>query len=404
MTVVAGAGSNRTRRPKDRKEQIARVSAEAFSKFGYHAVSMEDIAARVGVSAASLYRHYSGKYELFREAVLTLGLELVAATDFLDETVADPGAAWDRAVRALIDAAIKNRASGGLYRWEARYLDEADQLALNAQIKLVNRRLQRPLLALRPALTSRDRWKLSAAVLSVIGSVTDHRARLGGKDIRATLGAIAAALRDTELPVAGDLSQAAPILGAVGSAAGEYESILREAMLLFNDNGYAETAMEDIAVAAGISTSGIYRFFSGKAAILAAAYHRAADRVSGDVSTILATTSDPGQAVDRLIDAYVRRSFDHPELASVYYADRRNVPVEDQVVLHNIQCSTVEAWVRQVVATRPALDAVQARFAVHAAFALVVDLGRLVHYDRTEESQALVRHLMRVTLLETQPV
>jgi hypothetical protein len=60
--------------------------------------------------------------------------------------------------------------------------------------------------------------------------------------------------------------------------------------------------------------------------------------------------------------------------------------------------------VRQVIATRPALDAAQARFAVHAAFALVVDMGRLVHYDRTEESQAVVRHLMRVTLLETQPV
>jgi AcrR family transcriptional regulator len=403
MTVVAGAGSNRTRRPKDRKEQIARVSAEAFSKFGYHSVSMEDIAARVGVSAASLYRHYSGKYELFRDAVLTLGHELVTSTDFLDESDvrADPEAAWDRAVRALIDTAIKNRASGGLYRWEARYLDEPDQLALNAQIKLVNRRLQRPLSVLRPGLPSRDRWRLSAAVLSAIGSITDHRARLGGEDIRATLGAIAAALRDTELPVTDDSAQAAPVGSAVGSAAGEYESILREAMQLFSDNGYAETAMEDIASAAGISTSGIYRFFSGKAAILAAAYHRAADRVSSDVATILAMTADSGLAVNGLIDAYVRRSFDHPELAYVYYADRRNVPAEDQVVLHNIQCSTVEAWVRQVVATRPALDAARARFAVHAAFALVVDIGRLLHYDRTEASQALVRHLMRVTLLET---
>jgi AcrR family transcriptional regulator len=40
------------RRPKDRKQQIARASAEAFSELGYHAVSMEDIASRVGVTAA----------------------------------------------------------------------------------------------------------------------------------------------------------------------------------------------------------------------------------------------------------------------------------------------------------------------------------------------------------------
>ena len=35
------------RRPKDRKAQIARASTDAFGSQGYHAVSMEDIAARV---------------------------------------------------------------------------------------------------------------------------------------------------------------------------------------------------------------------------------------------------------------------------------------------------------------------------------------------------------------------
>ncbi|MGZ6779627.1 MAG: TetR/AcrR family transcriptional regulator, partial [Mycobacterium sp.] len=49
------------RRPKDRKAQIARASAEAFSALGYHAVSMESIASRVGISATALYRHYPGK-------------------------------------------------------------------------------------------------------------------------------------------------------------------------------------------------------------------------------------------------------------------------------------------------------------------------------------------------------
>jgi AcrR family transcriptional regulator len=361
---------------------------------------MEDIAARVGVSAASLYRHHAGKYELFRDAVLGLGHQLVLVTGFLDAAHADPAATWERAARALTDTAIKYRTSGGLYRWEARYLDDADQFALNAQIKVVNRRLQRPLAVLRPTLGSRDRWRLSAAVLSVVGSITDHRARLGNEDIRATVSAIARALRDTELPADDDAALLGARPGPVGSAAGEYESILREAMLLFNEYGYAETGMEDIAAAAGVPTSGIYRFFSGKAAILATAYHRAADRVSGDLSAILATTSDPRRAVGSLIDAYVRRSFDNPELAYVYYAERLNVAADDQVALHNIQRSTVEAWVRQVVAAQPALTPARARFAVHAAFSLVVDMGRFVHYDQNEASQGLIRHLMRVTLLE----
>lgn len=60
------------RRPKDRKVQIARAATDAFSELGYHAVSMENIAARVGISAAALYRHSQGKYDLFREVFLAL--------------------------------------------------------------------------------------------------------------------------------------------------------------------------------------------------------------------------------------------------------------------------------------------------------------------------------------------
>jgi len=51
------------RRPKDRKAQIAKASAEAFSAQGYHAVSMEDIADRVGITPTALYRHLPSKYD-----------------------------------------------------------------------------------------------------------------------------------------------------------------------------------------------------------------------------------------------------------------------------------------------------------------------------------------------------
>jgi AcrR family transcriptional regulator len=56
-------------------------------------------------------------------------------------------------------------------------------------------------------------------------------------------------------------------------------------------------------------TSSLYEYFSGKSAILAAIYRRAADRVSGDASTILAANEEPAEAVTQLVDAYVDRSF-----------------------------------------------------------------------------------------------
>ena len=70
------------RRPKDRKAQIARASADAFSAQGYHAVSMEDIASRVGISSSALYRHSPSKYDLFRDTMLSLSAQLVEATAF----------------------------------------------------------------------------------------------------------------------------------------------------------------------------------------------------------------------------------------------------------------------------------------------------------------------------------
>lgn len=118
MTTSPELRRERRRRPKNRKEQSARVSADAFSELGYHGLSMEEIAGRVGVTAASLYRHYACKYDLFRVAVLGLGQQLVECTSFVDDdhdaADAQPGQTWDRLVRQLIDTALRNRTSGGL--------------------------------------------------------------------------------------------------------------------------------------------------------------------------------------------------------------------------------------------------------------------------------------------------
>ena len=196
------------RRPKDRKAQIASVAAEAFSEQGYHAVSMDDIAHRVGVSAAALYRHSPSKYDLFRDAVLALGQQLVDCTEPPEpDSEPDPAAALRRLTAAIVDTAIANRGSGGLYRWEGRYLNESDQQLLAVQIETVNRRLQEPLSQLRPDLTSRQRWTLSSAALSVIGSVTDHRSPLPTAELRVTLNGFAAAVFAAEFPAGAPVTE-----------------------------------------------------------------------------------------------------------------------------------------------------------------------------------------------------
>ena len=402
MTPASGSSANPVkRRPRDRKAQIARAAADAFSELGYHAVSMENIATRVGISAAALYRHSQGKYDLFRSAVLALGQRLVDATEFADHRPddADPEETLRALTGALIDTAIVNRTAGGLYRWEGRYLHGEDQEVLAEQVKLVNRRLQRPLIRLRPNLQSPQRWVLSAAALSVIGSITDHRSRLGNGEIRATLADIAAAVLRADVPAQRASGPKAARAVTITSAVGSYELLLHESIRLFNERGYRETGMEDIAAAVGIPVASIYQYFPSKAAILAVSYRRGADQLSGDLSTILAAGSDPEQSLVQLIDAFVTRSFANPELARAYYTERHNLPDTDAVLLNNIHRSTVESWARLAVAARPELTLGRARYAVHASFALAVDIGQLVVPGLSQPARVTVRRLMEITLL-----
>ena len=88
-----------------------------FSERGYHGASMEEIAAAVGISAPALYRHFPNKYALFAECANVMVDNLVEVVDEWP-----PDAALDDVLLALTRVTVAHRASGGLYRWEARYL------------------------------------------------------------------------------------------------------------------------------------------------------------------------------------------------------------------------------------------------------------------------------------------
>jgi AcrR family transcriptional regulator len=388
------------RRPKDRKAQIARASADAFGSQGYHAVSMEDIAARVGITPAALYRHSPSKYDLFRDAVLGLGQLLVDVTAFGDDRVGDDPAMTLRALAsALVDAAIANRAAGGLYRWEARYLKAPDRAILVDQLKVVNLRVQRPLQKLRPKLSPNQRWTLSSAALTLIGSITDHSNPLAANEIRVCLSTIVGDVLAAELPAPRRRGAPRPEPLVVTADAGMYEHVLFESVRLFYEHGYRNTSMEDIATAVGIQASGLYRSFPGKADILALAYRRAADRHSSDTTEALSRTADPEDALDEVVDDYLGRVMEWPDLPYVYYTERQNVPEADLRVLETIEHSMTDAWARLVTAARPEMNIGAARYAVAAAISLTVDFRRLFDRESGPESVATIRRLMKVALL-----
>ncbi|HHV10022.1 MAG TPA: TetR/AcrR family transcriptional regulator [Clostridiales bacterium] len=54
---------------RDTKERILNEALSLFSVKGYDGVSMSDIAGAVGIKAASIYKHYSGKEDIFHTIV-----------------------------------------------------------------------------------------------------------------------------------------------------------------------------------------------------------------------------------------------------------------------------------------------------------------------------------------------
>ncbi len=74
-------------------ESLLRVAVEVFNERGYDGTSMEDLAARLGITKSSIYHHVAGKSELLRLAV---DRALDALFAVLAEPAATAGPAIDR--------------------------------------------------------------------------------------------------------------------------------------------------------------------------------------------------------------------------------------------------------------------------------------------------------------------
>jgi len=386
------------KRPRDRRAQIAAVSAEAFGMLGYHGVSMEDIASRLDISSTALYRHYPSKYALFREEALRLSA-LCEEAVALPESLLDAPARerLEHTIDALIDRSIANRRSAALLRWQSRYLEPEDYRALISQLADGHTALCRLLAEARPEIDRDDRSVLATSVLSVIGSISDHQVSIPVRALTKLLRTSSHAVLGSNLPPA--VGDPAPARTMEVPLTFKHELLLKNSVELFHRHGYPNVSVEDIANAAGLpASSAVYRFYRSKGDILAAAFRRAADRVSAAIGPAIASSAGPREALTKLTELYVAGSFAERELTFVYYAEISNVPREDRTVLRNIQRLNVEEWAKLLVRTRPALSSAEARVLVHAALAQVVDLGQWLGPDNPICSPTRVIHLMHTIL------
>jgi AcrR family transcriptional regulator len=377
-------------RPKDRKDRIAQVAAELFGEQGYHGVSLEQIAGVVGISAPAVYRHFDNKYAI-----------LVAAThDLVDATLTGTALplredAWlmiEELLEALARLAVTHRKTAGLYQWVWRRLTDADRAEFHADLDELFRRVTLPLFDARPELGVADAEALARAMLSVFGSLATHRAVIakGRAELLLRRAGLAVLVASPPTPVTGRPVGDPPVSVPVGA---RRELILAESVRLFRLYGYNDVNIELIGRAVGINASSVYRYFPGKADILAAAFYRASERVTEATAAALSGARDDADALQRMIESYVDLTFERSDLVTVYLAENNNLPEGDRHELRKVQRLHVEEWVRLLVKVRPGLMASEARVLTHAALNLVTDLSRWVRFDRRT---GMDRHLVRL--------
>lgn len=145
------------------------------------------------------------------------------------------------------------------------------------------------------------------------------------------------------------------------------ERILTASAELISRHGYHAVALADIGTAAGIVSTGIYRHFESKAAILAALLHRVMDLLGDAAVAIVANAPNDHIAISELVHHHVRVAIHERRILQVYHLEARSLPADDVRGLRRAQRHYIEEWVAVLTPLCPGLTDGEARVLVHAA-------------------------------------
>src|SRR3982750_2855879 len=97
-------------RRRAREREILAATRELFDETGVRDAQIEDIAAAVGINRAIVYRHFSGKEELFALTLVSYLDELHEALQAADDPAAPAAERLERLVGAFVDYGLAHPA------------------------------------------------------------------------------------------------------------------------------------------------------------------------------------------------------------------------------------------------------------------------------------------------------
>ena len=107
---VTGRGGTAAARRRLREAEIISATRRLFDERGVRDAQIEDIAKAVGINRAIIYRHFTGKEELFSLTLVQYLDELRVALQTAAETTHDPQRQLESLVEAFVDYGLAHPA------------------------------------------------------------------------------------------------------------------------------------------------------------------------------------------------------------------------------------------------------------------------------------------------------
>lgn len=394
----ASARDAPSRRPRDRREQIATIASELFAERGYQSVKMEDIAEAAGVTPRAIYRHYANKQALLAHVVLG---EQMPVIQVVEQLSADDSAVSvaDR-LTALVEVSLDNRLLSALWQREARHLKPDDFTLVRERTKMLAK-------SYIPLMIEPERSDLDAdtALLRAwaIGSITSSAAYFDVAIPRAHLV-------QELVGVAHRVIRAETAAGAARAPAPERrraerrtpgsrrEQLIAAAASAFRRHGYAGVSIDDIGGEVGVVGPALYRYFDNKADILVAAVTRLSEWQALETLRTLEREPQRERVIDGLVDGYADLAAQFPDLVALSLTERLFLPPEVRERLQRAQSEHIAEWQRWLLVARPEVEAQRAAVLVNVARTVIDDCVRNRRLQANPRFQQELRTVVRATL------
>jgi AcrR family transcriptional regulator len=304
--------------PPRRRDEILEAAAGLFAADGYTSTSMREVAAASGILAGSLYHHFASKEAIAVELVENYHADLARAVQEAGPAGTDAVAALRQFARQVAVVSFSHRAALQISMFDAPATASSSlKTVVHAEPASVDR-CWRTLISAASA-EGAIRAGVDPRVLRhVLHRVTMHSATMGWR-WRGQLGS--AAVADCLTSIIFDGLASAPAAGSAESAAGlvadELQArwkaetaqqrterptvILDAARAQFALRGFEATTVRNIAEAAGITASNLYRYFDSKDSMITEILGSFSDRLLDAYEQVIGAGSPVVETIDAIL-------------------------------------------------------------------------------------------------------